>query len=41
MVTVNTTSRLAALRSLMKERKVDIYGTDALPPAPPGLGADR
>jgi len=25
MVTVNTTSRLAALRSLMKERKVDIY----------------
>jgi len=29
MVTVNTTSRLAALRSLMKERKVDIYGTDA------------
>ncbi|KAK4448596.1 peptidase M24, structural domain-containing protein [Podospora aff. communis PSN243] len=25
MVTVNTTSRLAALRSLMKERKLDIY----------------
>ncbi|KAK0622863.1 peptidase M24, structural domain-containing protein [Immersiella caudata] len=37
MVTVNTTSRLAALRSLMKERKVDVYGTDALPPTPPGV----
>lgn len=26
-MTVNTTDRLAALRSLMKERNVDIYGT--------------
>lgn len=26
-MTVNTTDRLAALRSLMKERSVDIYGT--------------
>jgi hypothetical protein len=38
MVTVNTTSRLAALRSLMKERKVDIYGTGHLPLT---RGADR
>jgi len=26
METVNTTERLAALRKLMKDRKVDIYG---------------
>lgn len=26
-MTVDTSSRLAALRSLMKERNVDIYGT--------------
>lgn len=31
-MTVDTSSRLAALRSLMKERNVDIYGTP--PPEP-------
>lgn len=33
-MTVDTSSRLAALRSLMKERNVDIYGT---PPPPRAL----
>jgi len=33
-MTVDTSSRLAALRSLMKERNVDIYGTDPEPNTP-------
>ena len=45
METVNTSARLAALRSLMKEHKVDIYGTEniypshRLPPASRARGA--
>ena len=39
METVNTSGRLAALRSLMRERKVDVYGKNGsimlLPLVPP------
>lgn len=36
METVNTTARLTALRSLMKENGVDIYG---IPPSPSSLSS--
>jgi hypothetical protein len=40
-MTVDTSSRLAALRSLMKERNVDIYGTDPDPELPPSPSPPR
>jgi hypothetical protein len=40
METVNTTARLAALRSLMKEKGVDIYGNVIHPSVSAGLKAN-
>ncbi len=40
METVNTTARLAALRALMKENGVDIYGMPYVSPSSPVPTAD-